>query len=559
MKYVPSKPKNISEMKPNNVISRVLGLLFLASATIHASPDGGQTPSKNAMRVVSDPELAVTAASLVNCYNQSGQYEPVILEMIDEAAMAEQMRVEGTIGLVTSHSESLQELPDLWRMTVGREVVIPVMNERNPQREEITQLGISPGRLSDMASFPRGIFMNPGAGVEMLVSDFLELGNKGLQGTEVAGTAAFLEALEANPGAIGFTRLTDVMDMQSLQLSPGLCLVPLDLDGNGELSHREDICRSASDLVHAIYLGKYPRSLIAKIYAVAEHKPVKENQLAFLDWMAQEGQGVLASAGIMGLVTGERQSAIQHLHEHQPLVSGVPAPVPATRAILLICGFLLVLFAVVIVVIQRLSIAPSEPLAGNGEHPPFGQNKLTFPGGLFFDRSHTWAFMEKDGSVRIGVDDFLVHVTGPVTRVDLKKPGSRVKKGEGMVKLIQYGKQIEIRSPLSGKVLLQNSALLEKSGLLNNAPYSDGWVYLVEPDNWLSEIRGYFMGEPYREWIRAEITRLKDFFSKGIALLMGGVPSPVIQDGGEVRYGILEEFGPEIWEEFQSRFINHAG
>ena len=30
----------------------------------------------------------------------------------------------------------------------------------------------------------------------------------------------------------------------------------------------------------------------------------------------------------------------------------------------------------------------------------------------------------------------------------------------------------------------------------------------------------------------------------------------VLQDGGELRTGILAEFGPEVWEEFQTNFID---
>ena len=166
--------------------------------------------------------------------------------------------------------------------------------------------------------------------------------------------------------------------------------------------------------------------------------------------------------------------------------------------------------------------------------------------------------MEKDGMVRIGMDDFLLHVTGKVTRVDLKKPGEVINKGDLMMKIIQQGKKLEIRSPLTGVVVHQNEQLESDVSCLNESPYSEGWVYLVEPKNWLAEIKGYSMGEKYREWIKKEFVRLKDFFSAGIALMVGGVPTPVIQDGGEISDGILETFGPEVWEEFQARFINQS-
>jgi hypothetical protein len=30
----------------------------------------------------------------------------------------------------------------------------------------------------------------------------------------------------------------------------------------------------------------------------------------------------------------------------------------------------------------------------------------------------------------------------------------------------------------------------------------------------------------------------------------------VLQDGGELKNNLLEEFGPEVWEDFQSKFID---
>jgi hypothetical protein len=30
----------------------------------------------------------------------------------------------------------------------------------------------------------------------------------------------------------------------------------------------------------------------------------------------------------------------------------------------------------------------------------------------------------------------------------------------------------------------------------------------------------------------------------------------VLQDGGELKEGLLDEFGPEVWEEYQIRFMN---
>ncbi len=187
----------------------------------------------------------------------------------------------------------------------------------------------------------------------------------------------------------------------------------------------------------------------------------------------------------------------------------------------------------------------------------FGANAAGFPAGLFYDRSHTWAFMEMTGHVRVGIDDFIQRVTGSVTRVMMKSPGDKIKRGETLFTLVQQGKQLKIKSPVSGVVVQYNDSLLEDASLLNSDPYTDGWIYTVEPVNWMAEMKSFFLGEPYGVWLKAEFTRLKDFFANGIEIKGSQKMVPVLQDGGEIREGALEDFGPEVWEEFQTRFINY--
>ena len=102
----------------------------------------------------------------------------------------------------------------------------------------------------------------------------------------------------------------------------------------------------------------------------------------------------------------------------------------------------------------------------------------------------------------------------------------------------------------------QNSELQNDATLLNNDPFADGWVYTVEPASWMSEMKSYFMGEPYGQWLKDEFIRLKDFFSNGLKFKGSAELVPIMQDGGELRDGVLEDFGPEVWEEFQAAFIN---
>ncbi|MFV0268960.1 MAG: glycine cleavage system protein H, partial [Draconibacterium sp.] len=186
------------------------------------------------------------------------------------------------------------------------------------------------------------------------------------------------------------------------------------------------------------------------------------------------------------------------------------------------------------------------------------EEALTFPKGLYFDKSHTWVFMEKSGRVRLGVDDFISNVTGEYTRVIMKSPGEKVKRMEPLVTLIRKGKQITLNSPVSGTIKEINESLVADPFTINDAPYGEGWVYKIEPSNWLREIQFFTMGNKYREWISSEFTRLKDFLACSLNIMNMEDGKLAFQEGGELMLHPLKDLDPKVWEDFQNYFINTA-
>ena len=190
--------------------------------------------------------------------------------------------------------------------------------------------------------------------------------------------------------------------------------------------------------------------------------------------------------------------------------------------------------------------------------PLFDENTVVIPKGLYFDKTHTWAFMKKDGTVKIGIDDFLQHITGPVTRIEMKNTGEKIKKGDHLLTIIHKGKQLNIYSPISGTVASINETLFTNSTLINASPYADGWVYTIEPTNWLLEIQFLTMSEKYKTWLKDEFTRLKDFLATVLRPNTPEYALVVLQDGGALKDCILADLGPEVWEDFQTQFIDNA-
>jgi glycine cleavage system H lipoate-binding protein len=269
-----------------------------------------------------------------------------------------------------------------------------------------------------------------------------------------------------------------------------------------------------------------------------------------------DGQKIQGNNGYSILASGESNSKLEKLIGRQ-FITLQPEDNYAGWKIAIMVIILSIVVALIIETAFLVLRGRSKDFTGTSRsHRVFDENAVESPGGLFFDKTHTWAFMENDGRVKVGVDDFLAHITGQLTRVKLKKPGDTIKKNEVLLSIIQNGKQLTIKSPVSGTIIEENISLKGDPSLINTSPYRDGWVYLVKPENWLRELQFLFMADKFKIWLNSEFIRLKDFIA---FVRKSGDESYiplVLQEGGEIKEGVLMNFGPEVWEDFQADFID---
>ena len=184
---------------------------------------------------------------------------------------------------------------------------------------------------------------------------------------------------------------------------------------------------------------------------------------------------------------------------------------------------------------------------------------LRIPQGLFYNKYHTWTHMDESGVARIGLDDFLQHITGRVKFTQLKNPDEIINKGDLLTQIDQDDKQLKIFSPISGRILDSNSTLNENPGIFNEDPYKRGWIYKIKPSNWRKETKSYFLAEEATNWTAKELDRFKDFLTGGPMRKYTSEPSMILlQDGGEIRDNILSELPNEVWKNFQEEFLNFS-
>lgn len=559
-------------MKNLKVFISSMAFFVAFSINANAISYGQSTSEEDSIKVWTSPELFDIATTWVSAYVKNNPEAKIIVVNIPANNLGKEFDISGSIGLVTKDYFSSGSNISNWTMALGRDIIVPVMHAENPYREDILKRGISPEEfahaytnigkpvwgslLNNDQSIPVNCYYFSNESGKANLANFFQSDLPKIKGKDVNSIDALLKEIHNDKCALGFCRLVDIIDLESEGIQEGIHLIPIDINGNNKIDHFENIYSNSNTLERGIWIGKYPKALYNNIYTVAGYQPIKSNELAFLKWTLTEGQQYLTAAGYSELISNERQSKVQSLYANPMPMIDVPKPfftLPLFILVMLIVSGALIL----LIAIKYIKSKNKNVSANNLQIPKvFNESSVGAPNGYFFDKSHTWAFMEKDGDVRIGIADFLQHTTGAITKVNLKNPGEFVKKGEPFLTLIQQGKQLNIHSPISGKIKENNGLLNENSSIINSSPYNEGWVYVIESTNWLKEIKTFLMGESYRVWLTNEFYRLKHFFSSTIKINLRNDLQQAIQDGGELIDNPMENFGPEIWEEFQSAFIN---
>jgi len=116
------------------------------------------------------------------------------------------------------------------------------------------------------------------------------------------------------------------------------------------------------------------------------------------------------------------------------------------------------------------------------------------PEDLYYHDENTWAKIEEDGTVRVGMDDFYQKQAGDTTYVDLPFEGDSVSQGETCGK-IQSSKWVgKFVSPISGEITEVNSELENDCRLINKDPFGAGWIMKVKPSNLDEELKNLAHG-----------------------------------------------------------------
>jgi glycine cleavage system H protein len=174
------------------------------------------------------------------------------------------------------------------------------------------------------------------------------------------------------------------------------------------------------------------------------------------------------------------------------------------------------------------------------------------PQGIFLDPHHSWVRITADGTLRVGVDDFLTEAVGDIEGVEAPARGTQVKRGDPLLTLRIKGKSLVVPAPISGEIVGVNDHVATQPWTVNRDPYGVGWIVALWTRDHHDAIKPLRIGTAAAAFLRTELQRLADFLTPtGTAATV-----PLLADGGIPRRGVLAAAGDEQWVAFQREFLS---
>jgi glycine cleavage system H protein len=97
-------------------------------------------------------------------------------------------------------------------------------------------------------------------------------------------------------------------------------------------------------------------------------------------------------------------------------------------------------------------------------------------------KQHVWVGVE-DRHVHLGLTNYIQGALGSVLSVELPDIGDTIEEGEIFAEIESASTVHELVSPVTGRVMAVNPMLEDHPAIINEDPYSEGWLIEVRLKN----------------------------------------------------------------------------
>ena len=115
--------------------------------------------------------------------------------------------------------------------------------------------------------------------------------------------------------------------------------------------------------------------------------------------------------------------------------------------------------------------------------------------------------LEEEGRVRVGISDFLQQRSGDIAFVEIYDSETELQTADEIADIETIKVDITLQAPVSGKLVGVNSKLELEPELINEDPYGEGWLVVIEPSDWSDQRASLLDPQAYYEHIAEEVER----------------------------------------------------
>jgi glycine cleavage system H protein len=154
---------------------------------------------------------------------------------------------------------------------------------------------------------------------------------------------------------------------------------------------------------------------------------------------------------------------------------------------------------------------------------------------LYLHPSHLWIRQLEEDKWMLGIDKLLAYVMPPPVRVQLCRSDNHLARDRSLGKIVAKTGSILLTVPLSGRVVQTNPRLGQRPELVQEDPYGEGWLAMMDSLQDQSELQNFYTGKAGRRFLEEEAQHLNFLLRhRGIEVNQIGETLP---DGGvNVRY-----------------------
>ena len=127
----------------------------------------------------------------------------------------------------------------------------------------------------------------------------------------------------------------------------------------------------------------------------------------------------------------------------------------------------------------------------------------SIPADLKYTKDHEWLQIQEDNVATIGITDHAQDSLGDITFVELPDAGANLDAGEtfGVVESVKAASDLFM--PVGGEILEINETLLDSPELVNDSPYSEGWMIKIRIED-SSVTNELLTSEAYQDIVGSE-------------------------------------------------------